>query len=77
MWKKRNFLRYKDCGGVQLLSTSLIVKVLYELLGSDKAESILNPKIEEPTKKTEEKEEQQDVRKLPTGNFVSLFWIMN
>ena len=45
-------------------------QVLYELLGHDKAESILNPKIEEPSKTIEVEAEQQEVRKLPTGRML-------
>jgi len=55
------------------LCLSFVSQVLFELLGTDKAESILNPKIEEPAKQTEQKEEQRDVRKLPTGERFNLF----
>nr|CAB3262945.1 uncharacterized protein LOC100185515 [Phallusia mammillata] len=42
-------------------------QVLYELLGADKAESILNPKMEEPAKKElESKAESRHRRKVPT-----------
>uniref|UniRef100_H2ZLF7 Uncharacterized protein n=1 Tax=Ciona savignyi TaxID=51511 RepID=H2ZLF7_CIOSA len=52
-------------------------QVLYELLGADKAESILNPKMEEPAKRKEEQTESKHRKRLPaveTGLGAEALW---
>ncbi|XP_002129340.2 uncharacterized protein LOC100185515 isoform X1 [Ciona intestinalis] len=54
-------------------------QVLYELLGADKAESILNPKMEEPAKNNEEISEMKHRKRLPavdTGVGADALWKM-